>query len=202
MIKHVLILAVMGLAIHARAQTNSAASTNASEAGSPALAYSGAKGTNSHARAETEIYSDSGEVNLTNRIAIHTGHVRVIDPQMRMTCEVLTARLPSEGNKVDYILAETNVVIDAVDNDGKPVHAWGDKALYVYRIEGSVTNETIELSGHARLESDKGSVTGEPIIWDLINKKVTYRNNRVSFAIPEKTESTNAPANKAAEPKP
>jgi lipopolysaccharide transport protein LptA len=96
---------------------------------------------------------------------IFAGNVRVTDPQVKMTCELLTVRMPEDGGKVNSIIAETNVVIDATDNDGKPVHATGQKAVYSYKIEQGVTNELVTLTGDASVRSEKVSGTGEAIIW-------------------------------------
>ena len=76
------------------------------------------------------ISSDSADFDLTGHEAIYRGHVRVDDPQMKLTCEQLIADVPQSGGHVNHIVAETNVVIDFMDNKGQTNHATGDKAVY------------------------------------------------------------------------
>ena len=49
-----------------------------------------ARGTN----AETHIDSNHAEFDLAARRAVYQGNVRVNDPQLRLTCELLTVELP------------------------------------------------------------------------------------------------------------
>ncbi len=64
----------------------------------------------------TRISSDSGDFDLAGHEATYhatyLGHVRVDDPQMKLTCEQLTADVPRASGRPNRIVAETNVVID------------------------------------------------------------------------------------------
>jgi lipopolysaccharide export system protein LptA len=151
--------------------------------------------TNVVMRAPTEIFSDQGDFDLRTQVAIYTGHVRVIDPQMTLTCEVLTARVPQGGGRVDHIVAERNVVIDATDNRGEPIHATAQKAVYTYKLENSVTKETIELTGDPQphIQSPFRSGTGDIIVWDRINSTFHGSNLHMIFQQPVKEAATNRP---------
>ena len=63
----------------------------------------------------TQIFSDNVDIDLKTRMAVYRGHVRVDSPQMKLTCELMTATVPEAGGKIDKIVAEHNVVIDATD---------------------------------------------------------------------------------------
>ena len=107
-----------------------------------------------------------GEFDMAARQVTYHGHVRVDDPEMKLTGEWLIADLPQAGEHVNHIVAETNVVIDFVDDKGQTNHATCDKAVYVYQVKDGTTNETVTLSGNAKVENAQSGMTGEPIIWD------------------------------------
>jgi lipopolysaccharide transport protein LptA len=147
----------------------------------------------SRERGDTQIFSDSGDFDLKNRIGVYTGHVRVIDPQMKMTCEKLTAKTSENSSRIDSIVAETNVVIEGVDDKGRPLHATSDEAIYTYKVVGSVTNETIELVGNPVVSSAMFSGTADTIVWDRINNSIHTTGQHMTIH-PEATAGTNAPA--------
>jgi lipopolysaccharide transport protein LptA len=150
-------------------------------------------------RPPTEIFSDSADFNLKTRIAVYTGRVRVVDPQMKLTCDLLTAKVPESGGKIDSIVAEGNVVIDTVDEQGRPIHATSDKAVYAYKVENSVTNETVELTGHPCVQSPMGSLTSETVVWDRLNNKFRAVGQHMIIP-PEAVRQTNAPASEVTAP--
>jgi lipopolysaccharide transport protein LptA len=181
--------AASGPETNAEATATMSVSTAASNEPAPAAAPV-------HARPGTEIFSDSADFNLKSHQAVYIGHVRVVDPQMKLTCGTMTATGPQSG-RITNIVAEQDVVIDAVDNEGKPVHATGDKAVYQYRVLGSVTNETVELTGSPRVEKPGYVATAEVITWDRMNN--TFRLDHPHIVIqPETKAHTNAPAAPAA----
>jgi lipopolysaccharide export system protein LptA len=152
-------IAMCGLAV--RAQTNSATATNA-------------------APRETVITSDSGDFawGAGAHQAVYKGHVRVDDPQMKLTCEWLVADLPESG-PIHHIVAETNVVIDFTDDRDQPNHATCDKAVYDFEAKSGVTNEIVTLTGHAQVENPQAWITGEPIKLDLLNRTMHADNQKV-----------------------
>jgi lipopolysaccharide transport protein LptA len=128
-----------------------------------------------------DIKSDSVVFHWMTREAVYSGHVRADDPAMKLRCERLIADLPQTGGRITNIVAQTNVVIDFTDNGGQTNHATCDKAVYVYRVQNGVTNETVTLTGNAKVENAKGWLTGEPIIWNRANGSLTATNEHMVF---------------------
>jgi len=155
-------------------------------------------------RGPTLITSDSADFDLSGHEATYHGHVHVDDPQMNLTCEELVADVPSAGGHVNHIVAETNVVIDFVDNRGHTNHATSDKAVYVYSEQGGVTNETVTLTGNAQMENADGTLTGEPIVWDRQNNHLTATNQKMIFHqnLSGAAAATNPPASNKTNPLP
>jgi lipopolysaccharide export system protein LptA len=129
----------------------------------------------------TDIHADQGYFDMDHYRTVYEGHVRVDNPEMKLTCAWLAADLPHNNNSGRHILALTNVVIDldggrdrstnlvsGLPNDQEQKwHVTSDQAVYDYHVAGTVTNATVTINGHARAESDKVTVTGEPLIWNL-----------------------------------
>ena len=135
------------------------------------------------ARPPTLINSDHAEFDLTARRAVYYDNVRVVDPQMTLTCARLTADLPQPqaGGQMRHIVAETNVIIDSVDEKGQTNHATSDKAVYDYNVQNGVTNEVVTLTGNAKMENSQGTLTGEPIVWDRAKNRLTATNQKMVF---------------------
>ena len=150
-----------------RAQTN-ATSTNAA-AEILALVTTNAPPPKPMTPAMTQIDSDSFDGDLNGRRAIYSGHVRVTDPRMTLTCARLIADLPPAGGRINHIVAETNVVIDATDDKGATNHVTCDKAVYDYDVQGSVTNDTITLTGNPQIVNAQGTNTADVIVWNRAN---------------------------------
>jgi lipopolysaccharide export system protein LptA len=131
-------------------------------------------------RGLTRINAESGDFDLAGHEATYhatyRGHVRVDDPQMKLTCEQLVADMPQAGGRPNRIVAETNVVIDFMDEKGQTNHATGDKAVYIYSEQGGVTNETVTLTGNPQMENAQGIQSGDVIILDRANNKVHFDN--------------------------
>ena len=123
-------------------------------------------------RERTVITSKEMSYSKAARQVIYSGNVRVDDPQMKMTCEQLTADFPESGGHIDRLVAVTNVVMDSVDEKGQSRRATSDMAIYSFKVVNGVTNETVTLTGNAKLEDTQGSMTGEPIIWDRVNNSI------------------------------
>ncbi len=135
---------------------------------------------------------------MAARHAVYRGNVRVDDPQMKLTCEEMTADLPQTGGHIDHLVALTNVVMDFVDDKGQTNHATSDKAVYDYNVVNGVTNETVTLTGNAKVENAQGWMTGEPIIWDRVNNSVHAENQKMILRqnITTTLVNTNSPAAK------
>lgn len=142
----------------------------------------------------THIDSDSADFDLNARTAIYRGHVRVTDPQMKMTCAWLVADLPQSG-KINHIVAETNVVID-VQQNGQMTHATGDKAVYNYSVQNGVTNETVTLTGNPEVTNPQMRMLADEIKWDRIHNSFSARNQHGTFENWNGGGNTNSPAAK------
>jgi lipopolysaccharide transport protein LptA len=154
------------------APAQSPAATNA-----PAAAAAEAAG----AMSELKIRSHSFHFDPKSRVAVYMGSVLVQHPEMKLSlsCDLMTARVPESG-KPDNVVAEQHVVIDAVDNQGKPVHAVAGKAVYTCRTSNSVTNEYIVLSEDTpTVEREGSSLTGTTITWDLVSGSFSATDPRM-----------------------
>jgi len=124
----------------------------------------------------TLISADRGEFDMVGRVVTYHGHVRVDDPEMKLKSEWLITDLPQPGEHVNRIVAETNVVIDFLDDKGRTNRATGDRTVYSYAVKDGTTNELVTLSGNAKVENAEFIMTGEPIVLDLITRKITANN--------------------------
>jgi len=157
-------------------------------------------------RTPTQIDSASGFFDGNGHKAVYCGNVRVSDPEMKLTCAWLVVDLPQSGGRVSHIVAQTNVVIDATDSKGQTMHATSDKAIYSFQVKDSVTNETVTLTGNAKVENAQGWLTGEPIVWNRANDSVTATDQHMIFkqSLNGMPAGTNAPpvtTNKLTAPK-
>ena len=140
---------------------------------------------------ETHITSKTVDFDLKTRQAIYHGNVRVEDPRVNLSCEILTANIPEGGGRVDSIIAETNVVILLPDK-GATNRATADRAVYTYSISGGITNEVLELQGSPAIETAQGTLKGDSIIWDRANDTIKATNQRMVVRQEEKDGDTNA----------
>jgi len=155
----------------------------------------------SFAGVETYIDSDSGEFDLKTHVVVYRGNVRVNDPRLKLTCDLLTAQLPERGDRIERIVAETNVVIEMLDENGQTNHGTGDKLVYTYKVENGATNEMASLTGNPpRIDTSDGWFTADMITWDLVSKKMHAEGNFHSG--PHATNGTNPPPAKVEMPKP
>jgi lipopolysaccharide export system protein LptA len=158
------------------------AQTNVTAQSSPASATTNSPDATPPPRAPTRIDSDnSADFDLNGRQAIYRGHVRVDDPEMKLTCALLVADVPQAGGRPNHIVAETNVVIDFTDERGQTNHATSDKAVYLYNVQNGVTNETVTLTGNPQMENAQGTQAGDVIIWDRANNKIHFDNPHMIF---------------------
>jgi lipopolysaccharide transport protein LptA len=164
----------LATALILRAQTN-VANTNA-VAEILALVTTNAPPSPTKTNPPTQIDSDSADFDLNGRVAVYRGNVRVDSPRMKLTCVQLTVNLPPEGGRVNHIVAETNVVIDATDEKGATNHVTSDKAVYDYKMQDAVTNETITLTGNPQVKNAEGTQAADMIIWDRSNGHIRWIN--------------------------
>jgi lipopolysaccharide transport protein LptA len=146
----------------------------------------------------TRIDSDSAIFDRDGHKATYRGHVHVRDPAMKLYCEWLVVDLPQAGGRVNHIVAETNVVIDLLDEKGQTNHATGDLAVYDYNVQDSMTNETVTLTGDPKIENSVGTQSGDKITWDKIANKINIKNpiGIMRQNLNGATVNTNSPAAK------
>ena len=144
--------------------------------------------------APTKIDSDSADFDLNGRQAVYHGRVRVDSPQMKLTCEQLTVDLPPEGGRINHVVAETNVVIDATDEKGATNHITSDKAVYDYKVQDAVTNETITLTGNPLVKNAQGTQAADEIIWDRANGHIRWKNPHMVSNFDSAKTDTNSPS--------
>ncbi|HXR04751.1 MAG TPA: LptA/OstA family protein [Verrucomicrobiae bacterium] len=125
---------------------------------------------------QTLISADRGEFDMAGREVTYHSHVRVDDPEMKLTSEWLITDLPHPGEHVNHIVAETNVVIDFLDDRSQTNHATCDKTVYSYEVKDGITNESVTLSGHAKVANADFVMTGEPIVLNLTTRKINTEN--------------------------
>ena len=157
------------------------AQTDAAMPSSPASATTNSPDATRPPRAPKRIDSDSADFDLSGHQAIYRGHVRVDDPEMKLTCAWLVADVPQAGGHPNHIVAETNVVIDFTDTKGQTNHATSDKAVYLYNVQNGVTNDTVTLTGNPQMENAQGTQAGDVIIWDRANSKIHFDNPHMIF---------------------
>jgi lipopolysaccharide export system protein LptA len=169
--KKLIFLLMTGLAGWAQAQTNAPA-----------------------AKAPTQINSDAADFDMGTRQAVYRGHVKVIDPQVKLSCEWLVVDLPAAGEHLSHVLADTNVVIDFTDAKGQTYHVTAAKAVYAYKVAGGETNETVTFTGSPKVETTQSTIESEPMIWDRIRNRFTFIGPKmISREGLEKLNGTNAP---------
>lgn len=129
----------------------------------------------------TQIHSDTGYFEFKTRLVVYRDNVRVENPQMKLWCDLLTTTAPTTGKHIESIVAERNVVIDMLDENGQTNHATGDKLVYTYNVSDGVTNEATVLTGNPILEKPDFTITGDTMTWDHINNRLRVTNHKTIF---------------------
>lgn len=192
-----------------RAQTNPASSMSDTNA---AL---GAQTSSPIQIRSTEIQCDGPFwASTKSNVAVYMDNVRVDNPRMKLKCELFMVEAPKWTNGVYHrVTAETNVVIDWVDDKGTTNHATSDKAVHTYFVTNLAsglpaphfeTNSTVVLTGgNPTLTDPSGTFQADPIDYDLITgvistpnlRRTVISNSPNAIATPGLQPSkTNAPA--------
>ncbi len=152
--------------------------------------------------ARAPIESDWAEMDLKGGAYHYVGNVRVNVPGLlKLTCGDLLAQPQKENNRLESLVATTNVVIEIV-RLGRPgaapvvIRAYGDKAVY------TATNEVVTLSGgDTRVVAPQGTMRGTEVIYDVATGRVRATGHQVTELNPEMfrtsglfRRTTNAPA--------
>jgi lipopolysaccharide export system protein LptA len=170
------ICAAFGLSFILVAQT----SVQTAPTQSPALVGTATNG-------QTIIHSHESRIYMKSNVYVWGGAVRVDNPQMQLSCELLTVEAPKlDKNKGKYnrATAETNVVIIWTDDKGTN-EATADRAVYTYTLTNTAaappeiweTNAFVILTGNPAVSNaQQGVYRADPIIWDRI-RDIIYTTN-------------------------
>jgi lipopolysaccharide export system protein LptA len=125
------------------------------------------------AASQIDVRSRSAVFDTKNALVIYRDDVRVDNPRLKLTSAILTARMTQGGgsNQLDRIVAETNVVMDFVDEAGKKIHATSDKAVFARTTEPT-TNDVLTLTGSPRLETADGWATADVFVFNQSTDKI------------------------------
>ena len=136
---------------------------------------------------KTEIWSKTGYYDNNTREQVFLGDVRVVDPKITLTCERLTVDVPEEKKHLSRLTAETNVVINFVDekNSTQKYRVTAARAVYSYTVVNSVTNETITFTGLPEqpplVDTDQATITSEPLVWDRVAGRFNFFNYHIKL---------------------
>ena len=148
------------------------------------------------------VTADRFEFDAKKGFVIHSGNVKVTDGDMKISCGLLTVKLPAEGtSRVESIVAEQSVVLEQSGS-----RATAEKAIYTFTVTPTATNDMIELRGNPVLETPEVTIRGDVLIYDRVqerflatgNIRTTFRpgsNKAPSFPFPSMTR-TNQPPHK------
>ena len=124
----------------------------------------------------THIYSDRFRFDSVNdeehetRVARYSERVRVVDELMELSSGSLMADIPTSGTNVNFLIAETNVVV-TLRNDGGS--ATGGRAVYDTR-DG---RELIELTEHPVWTDGRRTVRAERFVMDRQSNNLLMENH-------------------------
>lgn len=130
--------------------------------------------TNNNPKPPIDIYSSHfhfvSETRKDNpkRIATYTKKVRVVDPDMNLTCEKLVAELPHGTNRVRHIEAEQNVVIRVSGGT-----ATGQRAVYM----NENGDELLRLTENPVWRDGTNEGRAEVFLFDLKTKTILANEN-------------------------
>jgi lipopolysaccharide transport protein LptA len=122
------------------------------------------------AKPEVDIQcADEAEFDLQNRTAVFRGNVQARDPQMRLSCQVLTAQW-SEANRITRIVAEQQVELEVTDAQGT-TRATGTNAVY------TAETDSVELTGEPKLVNRLGTLAADRVVLQRAKGKLTATGN-------------------------
>ena len=116
-----------------------------------------------------KIFSHQANLNTVSNLAIYSDNVRVVDPQMDLTCEVMTLRRSTNGS-LESVVAETNVVIVGKQDNSR---ATGEKAVYIVNPD----TETMKLLGNAHWQDDQREAKADSFIFDRKDNTIRAEPN-------------------------
>jgi len=137
--------------------------------------------------ARAPIESDWAEMDLKAGAYHYVGNVRVDVPGLlKLTCGDLLAQPQKDTNRLDSLIATTNVVIEIVRPGRRPgdapvvIRAYGERAVY------TATNELVTLSGgDTRVVAPQGTMRGTNVIYDVATGRVRSTGHQITELNPE-----------------
>lgn len=191
-----LVIAVIGSLVWAQTNVPAPVSvTNAGPASTTNAAPAKVAANTNTADQFTDIKAASGHYDGNAHQMVYLGHVVVVDAKSRLACERLTVNMPADGGRPTNIVAETNVVIDMLDDKGQTNHITAATAIYTYEVINALTNEIVTFTGgdpSPKVENPQYTIWGEPLVLNLATKQYGGTNYHMIFkASPAK--GTNAP---------
>jgi lipopolysaccharide export system protein LptA len=104
--------------------------------------------------------------------ALFQGRVRIVHPQMNLTCETVTLDSPRPDGSLHTIIAQNSVEFDLTDEKDQKIHGTGRKAVYTYNATSAATNDVVELTGNPILVMTNGTFQNSVIILDRMNGRL------------------------------
>ena len=130
-----------------------------------------------------EVTSDSLSVDQAGGTAQFTGHVLVVQGDVRLSSDLLdVAYQAADKTKIDTLTATGNVLLSTPTEAAK-----GQKAVY------SLTGRTILMTGDVVLTQGQSVMSGQSLAIDLAKSTGTM-NGRVRTVLQAPGKSTSAPA--------
>jgi lipopolysaccharide export system protein LptA len=133
--------------------------------GAPKPAVS-TSGTNEFAEIFCEAYQLGPENSRFER------KVRIEHPRMTWACEEITVDAVRTNRTVSRMVADHDVVFDLTNEKGQKVHGTGDQAVYTCNATALATNEVLELTGNALLQTTNGTVRNRVLILDRVSNTI------------------------------
>src|SRR5262249_47250113 len=133
----------------------------------------------------------SSEYRLQTNSAWFERGVRIVHPQMNLSCESVTAALSGSGERAGAVIAERSVVFDLFGENGQKIHGTSQKAVYTYVVTTAGTNDLVTLTGNPILSMTNGSTfQNDPVILDRANGKLRAPGKYVIHGVSD-TGTTN-----------
>lgn len=130
-----------------------------------------------------DVAADSASVDDKTGVTILTGAVKIVQGTMTITADKVTIRRDEQGNvnQVTSLGKPAYFTQQQLENQA-PSKAWGTKMVYL------VSNQTITITGNARIEQLNDKFSGEKIVYQMDKAVVnaTGGKQRVKMVIQPK----------------
>ena len=130
-----------------------------------------------------DVAADSASVDDKTGVTILTGAVKIVQGTMVITADTVTIRRDAQGNVNEVISVGKPAYFTQQQLKNQPhSKAWGTKMVYL------VSNQTITITGNARIEQLNDKFSGETIVYEMDRAvvKATGGKQRVKMVIQPK----------------